>query len=46
MKTYLINVIGSNGTKEKTYANEDELVDVINWLLEHKYIIKSLEPLN
>ena len=46
MKKFIVHTIDSNGIKGKCYTDEHELTVVINWFLEHKYIIKSLEPLN
>ena len=46
MKKFIVHTIDSNGITGKCYTNEYELTVVINWLLEHKYITKSLEPLN
>nr|DAF79697.1 MAG TPA: hypothetical protein [Caudoviricetes sp.] len=43
MKTYVINVIDSNGISGKTYANVDELATVIKWLLLHDYNIESVK---
>ena len=42
MKTYIIHTIDSNGIAGKCYTNEYELA-VINWLIQHKYIIKRID---
>lgn len=40
MKKFILHTIDSNDT------NEYELTVVINWLLQHNYIIKRIEKVN
>lgn len=46
MKKFILHAIGSNGTKDKCYTNDYELTVVINWILQHNYIIKRIEKVN
>ena len=46
MKKFILHVIDSNGTKDKCYTNDYELTVVINWILQHNYIIKRIEKVN
>lgn len=46
MKKFILHAIDSNGTKDKCYTNDYELSVVINWILQHNYIIKRIEKVN
>lgn len=46
MKKFILHTIDSNGTKDKCYTNDYELTVVINWILQHNYIIKRIEKVN
>lgn len=46
MKKFILHAIDSNDTKDKCYTNDYELTVVINWILQHNYIIKRIEKVN
>lgn len=46
MNKFILHAIDSNGTKDKCYTNDYELTVVINWILQHNYIIKRIKKVN